>query len=98
MLQCGMFGTRFANTKNQNNVRALKITQEVLIMETSLISTFAGLSIVLGLLVGLGTLSVIRGVFTFLMFSIILFLRPVNCYGISLSIAENCISPNLAKS
>jgi hypothetical protein len=37
-------------------------------METSLISTFAGLSIVLGLLVGLGTMSVIRGVFTFLMF------------------------------
>lgn len=37
-------------------------------METSLISTFAGLSVVLGLLVGLGTLSVIRGVFTFLMF------------------------------
>ena len=37
-------------------------------METSLISTFAGLSIVLGLLVGFGTLSVIRGIFTFLIF------------------------------
>ena len=37
-------------------------------METSLISVFAGLSIVFGLLVGFGTLSVIRGVFTFLMF------------------------------
>ena len=37
-------------------------------METSLISTFAGLSIFLGLLVGLGTLSVIRGLFTFFMF------------------------------
>ena len=37
-------------------------------METSLISVFAGLSIVFGLLVGFGTLSAIRGVFTFLMF------------------------------
>ena len=37
-------------------------------METSLISVFAGLSIVFGLLAGFGTLSVIRGVFTFLMF------------------------------
>ena len=36
-------------------------------METSLISVFAGLSIVFGLLVGFGTLSEIRGVFTFLM-------------------------------
>jgi hypothetical protein len=71
-----MFGTRFANTKNQNNVRALKITQEVLIMETSLISTFAGLSIVLGLLVGLGTLSVIRGQLI-VMGSVYLLLRTV---------------------
>jgi len=37
-------------------------------METSLISTFASLSIILGLLVGFGTLSVIRGIFTFLIF------------------------------
>ena len=37
-------------------------------METSLISTFAGLSIILGLLVGFGTLSVVRGIFTFLIF------------------------------
>lgn len=37
-------------------------------METSLISVFAGLSVVFGLLVGFGTLSIIRGVFTFLMF------------------------------
>ncbi len=37
-------------------------------METSLISVFAGLSIVFGLLAGFGTLSVIRGVFTFLVF------------------------------
>lgn len=37
-------------------------------METSLISVFAGLSIVFGLMVGFGTLSVIRGIFTFLVF------------------------------
>ena len=37
-------------------------------METSLISVFAGLSIVFGLLTGIGTLSVIRGIFTFLVF------------------------------
>jgi len=37
-------------------------------METSLISTFASLSIILGLLVGFGTLSVVRGIFTFLIF------------------------------
>jgi len=37
-------------------------------METSLISTFASLSIILGLLVGFGTLSVVRGIFAFLIF------------------------------
>ena len=37
-------------------------------METTLISDFAILSIVMGLIVGLGTLSVIRGLFTFLVF------------------------------
>ena len=37
-------------------------------METSLISDFAILSIVMGLMVGLGTMSVIRGLFTFLVF------------------------------
>ena len=37
-------------------------------METSLILDFAILSIVLGLLVGFGTMSAIRGLFTFLMF------------------------------
>ena len=37
-------------------------------METALISDFAILSIVLGPLVGFGTMSVIRGLFTFLMF------------------------------
>jgi len=42
--------------------------EEALIMETSLISTFASLSIILGLLVGFGTLSVIRGIFIFLIF------------------------------
>jgi len=40
----------------------------VIIMETSLTSVFASLSIVLGLMVGFGTLSIVRGVFTFLMF------------------------------
>lgn len=37
-------------------------------METSLITTFASLSVILGLFVGVGTLSVIRGIFTFLVF------------------------------
>jgi hypothetical protein len=37
-------------------------------METSLISDFAILSIVMGLLIGLGTMSMIRGLFTFLIF------------------------------
>ncbi|MEE8432225.1 MAG: hypothetical protein V3S16_13340 [Candidatus Desulfatibia sp.] len=37
-------------------------------METSLISDFAILSIVMGLMAGFGTLSAIRGVFTFLVF------------------------------
>lgn len=37
-------------------------------METSLILDFAILSVVLGLLVGLGTLSAVRGIFTFLVF------------------------------
>ena len=37
-------------------------------METSLISDFAILSIVMGLLIGLGTMSKIRGLFTFLIF------------------------------
>jgi hypothetical protein len=65
-------------------VRAIKITQEVLIMETSLISVFAGLSIVFGLLVGFGTLSVIRGVFTFLMF-----------IGLALSAFLNTVGVNM---
>jgi hypothetical protein len=61
-------GTRFALNRSQNNAKALNHTPEVIIMETSLITVFASLSIVLGLMVGFGTLSVVRGVFTFLMF------------------------------
>lgn len=38
-------------------------------METSLTSDFAILSIVMGLMVGFGALSAIRGVFTFLVFA-----------------------------
>ena len=53
-------------------------------METSLISVFAGLSIVFGLLVGFGTLSIIRGVFTFLMF-----------IGLSLSAILNTAGVNM---
>jgi hypothetical protein len=52
-------------------------------METSLITVFAGLSIVLGLMVGFGTLSIVRGVFTFLMF-----------VGLSLSAFLNSIGVN----
>ena len=37
-------------------------------METSLMTTFASLSIILGLLVGFGTLSPVRGIFTFMIF------------------------------
>lgn len=37
-------------------------------METTLITDFAILSIVMGFMVGLGTLSAIRGLFTFLVF------------------------------
>ena len=53
-------------------------------METSLISTFAGLSIVLGLLVGFGTLSVIRGVFTFLMFIGLALSAYLNTVGVNM--------------
>ncbi len=88
LLQCGIFGTRFADTKNQNNVRALKIAQEGLFMETSLISTFAGLSILLGLLVGFGTLSVIRGVFTFLMFIGLALSAYLNTVGVNMVLSH----------
>lgn len=37
-------------------------------METTLISDFAILSVVAGFLIGLGTMSLIRGLFTFLVF------------------------------
>ena len=53
-------------------------------METSLISVFAGLSIVFGLLVGLGTLSVIRGVFTFLMFIGLALSAYLNTVGVNM--------------
>jgi hypothetical protein len=53
-------------------------------METSLISTFAGLSIFLGLLVGFGTLSVIRGVFTFLMFIGLALSAYLNTVGVNM--------------
>ena len=53
-------------------------------METSLISVFAGLSIVFGLLVGFGTLSVIRGVFTFLMFIGLALSAFLNTAGINM--------------
>jgi hypothetical protein len=66
------------------NERVLKVIQEVVIMETSLISTFAGLSIVLGLLVGFGTLSVIRGVFTFLMFIGLALSAYLNTVGVNM--------------
>jgi len=57
--------------------------QEELIMETSLISTFAGLSIILGLLVGFGTLSVIRGIFTFLIFIGLIFSQLLGAIGVN---------------
>lgn len=53
-------------------------------METSLISVFAGLSIVFGLLVGFGTLSVIRGVFTFLMFMGLALSAFINTVGVNM--------------
>ena len=53
-------------------------------METSLISGFASLSIVLGLLVGVGTLSVVRGVFTFLMFIGLTLTAFLNTVGLNI--------------
>jgi len=53
-------------------------------METSLTSVFAGLSIVLGLLVGFGTLSIVRGVFTFLMFIGLTLSAILNTAGINM--------------
>ena len=53
-------------------------------METSLISVFAGLSIVFGLLTGFGTLSVIRGVFTFLVFIGLALSAYLNTAGINM--------------
>lgn len=53
-------------------------------METSLTSVFAGLSIVLGLFVGFGTLSVVRGVFTFLMFIGLALSAILNTAGVNM--------------
>lgn len=53
-------------------------------METSLTSVFAGLSIVLGLLVGFGTLSMVRGVFTFLMFIGLTLSAILNTAGVNM--------------
>ena len=53
-------------------------------METSLISVFAGLSIVFGLLTGFGTLSVIRGVFTFLVFMGLALSAYLNTVGVNM--------------
>ena len=53
-------------------------------METSLTSVFAGLSIVLGLLVGFGTLSIVRGVFTFLMFIGLTLSAILNTAGVNM--------------
>ena len=53
-------------------------------METSLITVFASLSIVLGLMVGFGTLSVVRGVFTFLMFIGLALSALLNTAGVNM--------------
>ena len=53
-------------------------------METSLITVFAELSIVLSLMVGFGTLSVVRGVFTFLMFIGLSLSAILNTAGINM--------------
>ncbi len=53
-------------------------------METSLTSVFASLSIVLGLMVGFGTLSVVRGVFTFLMFIGLTLSAILNTAGVNM--------------
>jgi hypothetical protein len=55
----------------------------VLIMETSLISAFASLSIILGLLVGFGTRSVIRGIFTFLIFIGLILSQLLGAIGVN---------------
>jgi hypothetical protein len=69
--------------KYHHNVAALIIKQEVPIMETSMISVFAGLSILLGLMVGFGTLSLIRGLFTFLLFMGLALSAFLNTIGVN---------------
>ncbi|MGB6011394.1 MAG: hypothetical protein WBI57_09030 [Desulfobacterales bacterium] len=54
-------------------------------METSMISVFASLSIVLGILVGFGTLSVTREVFTFLMFIGLTLSAILNMVGVNMT-------------
>ena len=53
-------------------------------METSLASIFASLSIVLGLMVGFGTLSIVRGIFTFLIFIGLTLSALLNTAGINM--------------
>ena len=53
-------------------------------METSLISVFAELSIVLSLMVGFGTLSVVGGIFTFLMFIGLTLSAILNTAGVNM--------------
>lgn len=78
---------RFALYVNQSFSKAFNHIPEVIIMETSLTSVFSGLSIVLGLLVGFGTLSVIRGVFTFLMFIGLALSSILNTAGVNMIIS-----------
>jgi hypothetical protein len=53
-------------------------------METSLTSVFASLSVVLGLMVGFGTLSVVRGILTFLMFMELTLSAILNTAGVNM--------------
>jgi hypothetical protein len=53
-------------------------------MEGSLTSVFVSLSIVFGLLVGFGTLSVARGLFTFLMFIGLALSATLNTMGVNI--------------
>jgi hypothetical protein len=57
---------------------------EMIVMETSLVTVFAELSIVLSLMVGFGTLSVVRGIFTFLMFIGLTLSAILNTAGVNM--------------
>lgn len=52
-------------------------------METTLISDFIILSVVSGLLIGLGTMSLIRGLFTFLVFNGLALSQFLNLLGVN---------------